>query len=194
MPMNSPWQRKTFATRSWRTTCRSAIFLLPEPLPNWTDCVKATPTPPTCCAKPQNKTSDPGLRAGLNRIEAIDQEWYTTVAERFVQQHKEVESGQMKAMDLLDRYTETYPTDQLKRFNEVIDEVQTEDRSLIQRTTENSEWFRAGHRNRLLGFLLSLGLGIFIAFRTANAITNATGEDHQRGPRDRRQGRSRPGD
>jgi methyl-accepting chemotaxis protein len=117
-------------------------------------------------------TTDPGLRAGLNRIEAIDQEWYTTIAERFVQQHKDVENGQVKAMDLLDRYTETYPTDQLKRFNEVIDEVQSEDRQLIQKTTENSEWFsHASTGIEFFGFLTSLGLGIFIAFRTANAIT-----------------------
>jgi methyl-accepting chemotaxis protein len=120
----------------------------------------------------ESKTDDPGLRAGLNRIEAIDQEWYTTIAERFVQQHKDVENGQMKAMDLLDRYTETYPTDQLKRFNEVIDEVQSEDRQAIQKTTESSEWFsRASTGLEFFGFLVSLGLGIFIALRTANAIT-----------------------
>ena len=34
----------------------------------------------------ESKTSDPSLRAGLNRIEAIDQEWYATIADRFVQQ------------------------------------------------------------------------------------------------------------
>jgi len=118
------------------------------------------------------KTSDPGLRAGLNRIEAIDQEWYTTIAERFVQQHKEVESGQMKAMDLLDRYTETYPTDQLRRFNEVIDEVQTEDRALIQKSSENSEWFsHVATGTELIGLFVALALAIFIAFRTANSIT-----------------------
>ena len=108
----------------------------------------------------------------MNRIEAIDQEWYTTIAERFVQQHKEVESGQMKAMDLLDRYTETYPTDQLKRFNEVIDEVQTEDRALIQKTSESDESLaRWTNVIDCLGFLLALGLGVFVAFRAANAIT-----------------------
>ncbi len=120
----------------------------------------------------QSKAGEADLRAGLNRIEAIDQEWYTTIAERFVQQHKDVESGKMKAMDLLDRYVETYPTDQLKRFNEVIDEVQTEDRALIQKTTENSEWFaHLATGIELAGFLISLGLGIFIAFRTAHDIT-----------------------
>ncbi len=101
--------------------------------------MKATAHAADLLREAEAKTSDPGLRAGLNRIEAIDQEWYTTIAERFVQQHKEVESSQMKAMDLLDRYTETYPTDQLKRFNEVIDEVQTEDRSLIQKTSDSDE-------------------------------------------------------
>jgi methyl-accepting chemotaxis protein len=120
----------------------------------------------------ESKAGDADLRAGLNRIEAIDQEWYTTIAERFVQQHKDVENGQMKAMDLLDRYTETYPTDQLKRFNEVIDEVQTEDRALIQRTSESDDSLaRWTNVVDSIGFLFALGLGIFIAFRAASAIT-----------------------
>ncbi len=120
----------------------------------------------------QAKTSDPGLLAGLNRIEAIEHDWYSTVAEPFIQEHKNVISGNMKAMDLLDQYTETGPTEQLESSNQVIDEVQNEARQLIQKTREIDEsasrWATAID---IIGFFVALGLGIFVAFRTARAIT-----------------------
>ena len=42
----------------------------------------------------QSKATDAGQRAGLNRIEAIEREWYSTFADRFVQAHQD--GGQRK--------------------------------------------------------------------------------------------------
>ena len=120
----------------------------------------------------QAAASDPGLRAGLNRIEALEREWYASIASRFVQEHTAVSSGKLTAMNLLDRYTETGPTAQLQRSNEVIDEVQNEDRELIKKARETNEslagWMLAIDT---LGFFACLGIGAFIAIRTANSIT-----------------------
>jgi methyl-accepting chemotaxis protein len=75
-------------------------------------------------------------------------------------------------MDLLDQYTMTGPTEELQRSNQVIDEVQTVARALVQKTRDNDEsvthWSMAIDA---LGFLFALGLGAFIAIRTANSIT-----------------------
>ncbi len=120
----------------------------------------------------QAAASDPGLRAGLNRIEAMEREWYASIASRFVQEHTAVSSGKLTAMNLLDRYTETGPTAQLQRSNEVIDEVQNEDRELIKNARETNEslagWMLAIDT---IGFFACLGIGAFIAIRTANSIT-----------------------
>ena len=120
----------------------------------------------------QAAASDPGLRAGLNRIEALEREWYASIASRFVQEHTAVSSGKLTAMNLLDRYTETGPTAQLQRSNEVIDEVQNEDRELIKKARETNEslagWMLAIDT---IGFFACLGIGAFIAIRTANSIT-----------------------
>jgi methyl-accepting chemotaxis protein len=120
----------------------------------------------------QAKTSDPHLRAGLSRIEAGEREWYSTVAEHFIQEHNAVLSGSMKAMDLLDLYTETAPTEQLQRSSQAIDEVQNDARSVIKTTSEDGDatsrwttWID------ITGFVCALGLGVIISFRTAKAIT-----------------------
>ena len=120
----------------------------------------------------RTKTNDPGLRSGLSRVEVGEREWYSNVAERFIQEHRAVTSGSVKAMDLLDRYTETAPTEQLQSSNQMIDEVQTEARSLIQKTNDDGDttsrwttWID------ISGFLCALCLGVFISFRTAKAIT-----------------------
>jgi methyl-accepting chemotaxis protein len=118
------------------------------------------------------KTTEPNLRAGLNRIEAMEHEWFSTVADHFIQEHMEVENGKAKAMDLLDQYTETGPTDQLRRSDEVINEVKSADQALIQKTREDddsiSRWVTGIDA---IGFLVALGLGMLIATRTADTIT-----------------------
>ncbi len=118
------------------------------------------------------KTSDPVLRAGLTRIEAIEHEWYSTIAERFVEEHRSVISGNTKAMDLLDQYTETGPTQQLEGSNQVIDEVQSQAGLLIQKSRDDDDraslWATGID---IFGFIIALSLGVFIAFRTARAIT-----------------------
>jgi methyl-accepting chemotaxis protein len=119
----------------------------------------------------QGKTSDPTLRSGLNRIESMEREWYSTVAARFIGEHHDVVNGKVTAMALLNQYTETGPTEQLQATNQVIDEVQNEDRDLIQKTRENDETVsRWASWIDVFGFLAALGFGIFIALRSANSI------------------------
>jgi methyl-accepting chemotaxis protein len=118
------------------------------------------------------KTSDPALRAGLSRIEDIEHEWYSAIAERFIQEHRSVISGSVPAMDLLDQYTETGPTEQLQSSNKVIDDVQSQARLLIEKTRDQDESAsRWATGIDIFGFFAALALGIFIALRTARAIT-----------------------
>ena len=120
----------------------------------------------------QAKTTDPNLRAGLNRIEAMERDWYSTVADHFIQEHREVENGKAKAMDVLDQYTETGPSDQLRRSDEVINEVQSEDQALIQKTRDDDDFISRWVTGiDAIGFVVALGLGMLIATRTASGIT-----------------------
>jgi methyl-accepting chemotaxis protein len=120
----------------------------------------------------QSKATDASQRAGLNRIEAIEHEWYSTFADRFIQEHQDVDNGKINANDLLEQYTKAEPTEQLKRSNEVINEVQSENRALLEKSRASDD-----NASRLIifvsiiGALLGLGLVVIIAFRTAHSIT-----------------------
>ena len=85
------------------------------------------------------KANAPDQRAGLNRIEAIEREWYTTFAERFIQQHKDVDNGRINANDLLEQYTKAEPMEQLKRSNEVVNEVQNANRVELEKNRHYDE-------------------------------------------------------
>jgi methyl-accepting chemotaxis protein len=120
----------------------------------------------------QSKATDSGQRTGLNRIEAIEREWYSTFAIRFIQEHQEVDSGRINANDLLEQYTKAEPMEQLKRSNEVINEVQSENRSQLEKRRQADE--RASMATimaGILGSLIAMIMGVFIAFRSAHSIT-----------------------
>jgi methyl-accepting chemotaxis protein len=124
----------------------------------------------------QSKATDSSQRAGLNRIEAIEHEWYSSFAERFVQQHKDVDSGRINANDLLEQYTKAEPSEQLRRSNEVINEVQKANRDELERNRRSDE--AASTVTTLasvVGFLFTMVMGVFIAFRTSNSITQPLG-------------------
>jgi len=120
----------------------------------------------------QSKATDAGQRAGLNRIEAIEHEWYSTFADRFIQEHKDVDSGKINASDLLEQYTKAEPMEQLRRSNEVINEVQNANRAELDKNRKSDEsastwtaWLS------IVGFLFTMVMGVLIAFRTAHSIT-----------------------
>jgi methyl-accepting chemotaxis protein len=124
----------------------------------------------------QGKATDTNQRAGLSRIEAIEREWYSTFADRFIQEHKDVDAGKINANDLLEQYTKAEPMEQLKRSNEVINEVQSENRRQLDDRRKYDEtaslittWLSIG------GFLFTLIMGVVIAFRTAHSITEPLG-------------------
>jgi len=120
----------------------------------------------------QSKATDTTQRAGLNRIEAIERDWYSNFADRFIQEHRDVDSGKINANELLEQYTKAEPMEQLKRSNEVINEVQSENRRQLDDRRQSDD--KASLFTTLVGVigsLLAMGLGVFIALRTAHAIT-----------------------
>ncbi len=121
----------------------------------------------------QSKAVDSNQRAALNRIEAIERDWNTNFADKFIQEHKEVDSGKMNAGDLLEHYTKADPMEQLKNSNDVINQVQNENRSQLQKTRKFDE--TASLVTTLvgvLGSLIAMGMGVLIAFKTAQSITD----------------------
>jgi methyl-accepting chemotaxis protein len=120
----------------------------------------------------QSTAVEPAQRAGLNRIEAIEREWHTAFADRFVQEHRDVDNGKITANELLEHYTRAEPDDQLKRSNEIVNQVQTENLRQLQdsRSADATASARAMWIGSI-GTLLVILLGIFIALRTARSIT-----------------------
>ncbi|PSH05428.1 MAG: hypothetical protein CXZ00_01680 [Acidobacteria bacterium] len=120
----------------------------------------------------QSKASDATQRAGLSRIETIEHDWYLSVSDKFIQGHKDVDSGKISANALLSLYAKTEPMEQLKRSNEVINELQTENRSQLDQRRKYDEAASLGTTAvGIIGFLIALGMGIIVAFRTSNSIT-----------------------
>jgi methyl-accepting chemotaxis protein len=120
----------------------------------------------------QSKATDSTQRAGLNRIEAIERDWYSNFADRFVQEHRDVDNGTINANVLLEQYTKAEPMEQLKRSNEVINEVQSENRRQLEDRRQSDD--KASLFTTLVGVigsLLAMALGVIIALRTAHAIT-----------------------
>ena len=109
----------------------------------------------------------------MNRIEAIEHDWYANFADKFIQEHKQVDEGMISANDLLLQYTNSEPTEQLKRSNEVINEVQNENRRLLENSrTSDEDASRLIVLVSIFGALLGLAMGVLIAFRTAHSITD----------------------
>jgi methyl-accepting chemotaxis protein len=120
----------------------------------------------------QAETSDSGLRAGLNRIAAREREWNDNIVEPFVLLHQNVDSGVVKRMDLLDQYTGSDPAKELQRSSTVIDEVQKQNQELIQKTRETDDSLASLLiYTDIIGFIVAVFIGAFIAIRTANTIT-----------------------
>jgi methyl-accepting chemotaxis protein len=120
----------------------------------------------------QSKTTDAGQRAGLNRIDAIEHEWYTNFADKFVQWHQDVDSGKINANDLLEQYTKAEPMEQLKRSNAVINDVQIENRrQLDERRKYDETASLVTTLVGILGSLFAMAAGVVIALRTAKSIT-----------------------
>ena len=120
----------------------------------------------------QSKAGDAGQRTGLDRIETIEREWDTDFANRFIAEHKQVDSGAISANDLLEQYTKAEPMEQLKRSNEVINKVQSENRNQLDERRQLDE--KASLATTLIavfGFLVALAMGIIIAVRTSKSIT-----------------------
>jgi methyl-accepting chemotaxis protein len=120
----------------------------------------------------QTTAVEPGQRASLNRIEAIEREWQSNFADRFVQEHRDLDSGKITATELLEHYTRAEPNEQLKRSNDVVNQVQSENlRQLQDSRSADATAMNQAMRTGGIGALLVVLLGIFIAFRTAKAIT-----------------------
>jgi methyl-accepting chemotaxis protein len=120
----------------------------------------------------QAKTSETTQRAGLSRIEGIEHEWYSTVADKFIQAHKDVDSGKITTNALLEQYARAEPMEQLKRSNAVIDEVQGENRrQLDERRKSDDAASLATIWVGIIGFVIALGIGTIIAVRTSDSIT-----------------------
>jgi methyl-accepting chemotaxis protein len=122
--------------------------------------------------KAQTNTSDANQRAGLKRIEENEHEWSSTFADVFVQGRKDVISGRIKSEDFLEEYRLSDWKEQDNLANAVIDQVQQEDRTLIEKTRENDE--AVAHWSLIIDmiiYFIALGLGIFIALHTADSIT-----------------------
>ncbi|MDR3762717.1 MAG: methyl-accepting chemotaxis protein [Acidobacteriota bacterium] len=119
-----------------------------------------------------SKTTDAGQNSGLNRIEGMERDWYNNYADHFIQLHRDVDAGKITATELLEQYTNADPMEQLRRSNQVIDEVEGATTDALHRSRDYDESAsRITAVLSFMGFFLTMGMGILIAFRTARSLT-----------------------
>ena len=120
----------------------------------------------------ESKTASSDQRDELRKVAGIESEDFGHLADRFVQAHRDVDAGKMQANDLLTEYANSNPNDTLKRSNEAISQVEHEiDKAVTASREADNTASLVTISLATAFFFLALGVGTFVAFRTANEIT-----------------------
>jgi methyl-accepting chemotaxis protein len=120
----------------------------------------------------QAKSLDEQQKASLSRLQGMETDWDTNFSQKMIDKRKQVDSGNATVADLQIAYLQLEPQKWMNAANQVIDSVEGETgRQLKERRDSDSRWAIFSAAVTIIGFLLAIVLGTFIAFRTAKEIT-----------------------
>ncbi len=115
-------------------------------------------------------------RANLEKVQGLEQSWASEFASPLVDKRRAVDGGNATVADLQIFYLQKDPNAWVSRSSDVLDDVDRENRKLLDERRGNDEsaaaWTIAA---ALISSLFALGLGMIIAFRTATGITEPLG-------------------
>jgi methyl-accepting chemotaxis protein len=111
-------------------------------------------------------------RSNLEKVQGLEQSWANEFANPLAEKRRGVDSGNATVAELQIFYLQKDPNTWVTRSSDVLDEVIRENHQLLDK--RHSEDQAAANMTILFAAfssLLALGLGIFIAYRTATGIT-----------------------
>jgi methyl-accepting chemotaxis protein len=111
-------------------------------------------------------------RNSLEKVGGLEQAWGNEFANPLVDKRRAVDSGNATVAELQIFYLQTDPNSWVSRSSEVLEEVDLENRKLLDERRHSDELAATFTvLAAVLGSLAALGLGIVIAYRTATGIT-----------------------
>jgi methyl-accepting chemotaxis protein len=120
-----------------------------------------------------NSTSQ---RNSLGKMEAVEEAWGNEFANPLVDKRRAVDNGNATVAELQIFYLQKDPNSWISRSSEVLDEVDRENRELLDERRHSDELAATGTvLVAVISSLFALALGMFIAYRTASGITEPLG-------------------
>jgi methyl-accepting chemotaxis protein len=111
-------------------------------------------------------------RGSLEKVQQLEQTWSNEFAARMVEKRRQVDSGNTTVAELQIFYLQKDPNSWVVRSSEVLDEVDTMNRKLLEERRRSDELAAtATILAAVLSSLLALGLGVAVAYRTAQGIS-----------------------
>jgi len=115
-------------------------------------------------------------RSSLAKMEGIEQSWGNEFANPLVDKRRAVDSGNATVAELQIFYLQKDPNSWISRSSDVLDDVDQENRKLLEERRHTDELAATGTiLVAVISSLFAVGLGIFIAYRTASGITGPLG-------------------
>ena len=111
-------------------------------------------------------------RRTLEKIQQLEQSWINDFANPLVDKRRQVDSGNATVAELQIFYLQKDPNSWVTRSNEYLDEADKQNLSLVREKQESDDIAtNATIAAALISTLIALGLGIVVAYRTSQAIT-----------------------
>jgi methyl-accepting chemotaxis protein len=115
-------------------------------------------------------------RSSLEKVQGLEQAWGSDFANPLVDKRRAVDSGNATVAELQIFYLQKDPNSWVSRSSEVLDDVDRENRKLLEERRHSDELAATGTiLAAVFSSLFALGLGIVIAYRTATGITGPLG-------------------
>src|SRR5271167_2741524 len=116
--------------------------------------------------------NSPEQRSSLEKLQGLEQTWGSEFANPLVDKRRAVDGGNATVAELQIFYLQKDPNSWVTRSSDVLDEVDRENRKLLDERRHSDESAAAYTiLFTVLSSLVALGLGVVIAYRTAAGIT-----------------------
>ncbi len=111
-------------------------------------------------------------RSSLEKAQQLEQNWSNDFSKPLVEKRRQVDSGNATVAELQIFYLQKDPNSWVARSSEALDEVDQMNRKLLEEGRRSDEWAATFTiLITVLSSLLALGLGVVIAYRTAQGIS-----------------------
>src|ERR1700693_3795934 len=124
----------------------------------------------------QELSNSPQQRSSLEKVQGLEQSWGGEFANPLVDKRRAVDSGNATVAELQIFYLQKDPNSWVSRSSEVLDDVDRENRKLLDERRHSDELATTGTiLAAVVSSMFALALGIIIAYRTATGITGPLG-------------------